>query len=100
MKNLQDILAEVQERITYYYTLPKRKRFKRKYWEAFIWAIRLEGILKDAIYKETVKEKIPFRKEVMPFEASKSLESADEKLDALTDEQKQETENDFERKLK
>ena len=44
--NLQDILIETQERIANFYTLPKRKRFRRKYWEAFIWAVRLEGILK------------------------------------------------------
>ena len=90
--SLQDILIEVQERIAYFYTLPKRKRFRRKYWEAFTWAIKFEGLLKDAIAKEA---KIP-KKEVMPFDESKNLENADEKLDALTDEQKQETEKAFE----
>ena len=90
--NLQDILTEVQERIAHFYTLPKRKRFKRKYWEAFTWAIRFEGLLKDAIAKEYDKE------EVMPFDVGKNLESADKKLDTLTDEQKQKTEDAFEGK--
>lgn len=49
---LRDILADIQGSIENYLAMPKRKRHRRKYWDAYIDCVRLEMMLQDAIRRE------------------------------------------------
>lgn len=53
-KNLQDILDNVQAGIKVFLAMPKRKRHRRKYHEAYVSLVRLEFMLKRAIEKHEI----------------------------------------------
>jgi len=52
IKNLQEMLNEVQWKLSTYRSLPEKKRLKRKYFEAYKELICTEMRLKEKIKKE------------------------------------------------
>ena len=54
---LQSILIDIQKSIEIYHALPKRKQWRRKYWDAYVSCVRMEMLFQSAIEKQEKKEK-------------------------------------------